>query len=79
MQKPVIKNCKMLMKGIKDDTNTWKSMPCSWIGRINIIKVAIIPQTIYRFSAMLIKLPMIFFTQLEQKFFNLYGNIVDHE
>ena len=70
---------KTLMKKIKDDTKKWRDIPWSWIGRINIVKMTVLPKAIYRFNATPLKLPMPFFTEVEQNVHNLYGNTKDPE
>ena len=68
-----------LMKEIKDNIDRWRYIPITLVVRINIVKLTILPNAIYRFNAIPIKVPMTFFTELEQKFHNSYGDTKDPE
>ena len=60
------------MKKIKDGISRWGNIPCSWVGRINIVKMTILPNATYRFNVILIKLPIAFFRELKQKKFTIH-------
>ena len=64
-------NCRTLMKEIKGNINRWRDIPCPWVGRISIVKMTILPNAFYRFNVIPLKLPLVFFMKLEQKFSQL--------
>ena len=67
------------MKKIKDDINRWRDIPCSWVGRINTVKMTILPNAIYKFSVIQIILPMVFFSELEQNISQFICNTEDRK
>ena len=70
-------NYQTLKKEVEEDTNKWKSIPCSWLGRINTVKMAILPKAMYRFNVIVAKYQWHFLNELEQIILNLYGTTKD--
>ena len=79
MENLCARNFKPLMKEIEDYAKKWKDIPCSWIGRINTVKMAMLTKEVYKFNVTLIQLLVIFFRKLEKIILNSYGTIKDLE